>query len=468
MIKPNVLVIVAEDVGVGDYECYNNKTYIPSPNITNLAKNGVMFTNAHATAALCAPARYSLLTGNYPRRQQGGLGGKWGFDVPSAIAPQQQTIANLLKPHGYRTAIIGKTGIGGFLYEKTNDGDVDFTKPMLDGPNTWGFDYSLAIPRGHQWLPFMFVKNGMPTCNPEELLRGKEAFDMFHKFGCQNGGDSKGMDYADPKFNLKEIGEKLLCGAENFLDSTDNSLPFFIHFCCDGAHTPYCPPDFIRGNKIKGITGGNSRADMVYETDVLAGELITILKKRDLLDNTIICFTSDHGASPKEKNANGNLRGGKNNIFEGGLRVPLIINYPAKIAKNSIKDELVCAMDIVPTILELANVNIPSDQCLDAKSLIPLVLSSSNDSPPMRKTLRIDCATVLVQHEPNIKGDAVYDGCWKLIFRTDFPVQLYNLNQDPQEKTNLINEPLQKGRIALMSKLREKLRSSPNTRLDPA
>jgi len=467
MKTPNVLVIVAEDVGIGDYECYNDKTDIPSPNIAKIAKNGVMFTNAHATAALCAPARYSLLTGNYPRRQQGGVGGKWGFDVPSAIAPGQQTIANLLKLCGYRTAIIGKTGIGGFLYEKTIDGKSDFNRPMLDGPNTWGFDYSLAVPRGHQWLPFMFVENGIPTCNPEKLLRGEEAFKLFHEFDCRNGGESKGMDYADPKFNPKEIGETLLCGAEKFLDITDNALPFFMHFCCDGAHTPHHPPDFVRGNKIKGSTGVNSRADMVHETDILVGELMTILESRNLLHNTIVCVTSDHGAPPREKNANGNLRGGKNNIFQGGTRVPLIISYPTKIAKNAIRNDLVCAMDIVPTVLELAEVNIPRDQCLDAKSLAPLVLSSGNGMP-IRKTLRIDSATVIVKNEPNIKGDAVYDGCWKLIFRKDLPVQLYNLNHDPSERTNLINDPLQKGRVALMTILREKLMSSPNTRLDPA
>ena len=466
MKKPNVLVIVAEDIGVGDYECYNDKTGIPSPNIAKIAKNGVMFTNAHATAALCAPTRYSLLTGNYPRRQQGGVGGKWGFDVPSAIAPGQQTIANLLKPCGYRTAIIGKTGIGGFLYEKTIDGKSDFNRPMLDGPNTWGFDYSLAVPRGHQWLPFMFVENGIPTCNPEKLLRGEEAFKMFHEFNCSGGGKSEGMDYADPKFNPKEIGETLLCGAEKFFDSTDNSFPFFMHFCCDGAHFPYHPPDFIRGNKIKGITGVNLRADMVHETDVLVGELVAILESRNLLSNTIICVTSDHGAPPRNGDANGNLRGGKNNIFEGGTRVPFIISYPNKIAKNVIKDELVCAMDIVPTILDLAGANIPQNQCLDAKSLTPL-LSSINDGL-IRKTLRIDDATVIEKPETNIKGDAVYDKYWKLVFRLNLPVQLYNLNHDPSERINLINDPLQKGRVALMTILREKLMSSPNTRLDPA
>ena len=192
-------------------------------NVDSLAKNGVVFTNAYSTAALCAPARYSLLTGNYPNRQRGNNKGQWGFNVKSSIKPEQKTLANILQQKGYRTGLFGKVGIGG-LYNKTETGEIDWTAPMIDGPSNWGFDYSFIIPCGHQRLPLIFLENSIPTCDINTLIRGHQAI----RFAKQNkvvhgSGFAKHigwMDYADPTFDVSTIGEKLLTKVEKFLDTT--------------------------------------------------------------------------------------------------------------------------------------------------------------------------------------------------------------------------------------------------------
>jgi arylsulfatase A-like enzyme len=374
--RPNVLFVIAEDVGLGDFVCYDKNGKIPTPNVMSLAKDGVVFNNAHATAALCAPSRYSLLTGNYPNRQINGNKGEWGFNVKSSLKPGQKTIANILQNNGYRTGIFGKTGIGG-LYNKTENGEIDWNAPMIDGPNNWGFDYSFTIPRGHQWLPLVFLENDIPTCDISKLIRGQQACEIAKQLNCIGGGNEEEfigwIDYVDPDFKIPEIGETLLTKVEKFLDQTDKNKPFFIHFCCDGAHTPYDPPESIRNNKILNVCK-TRRDDMVYETDVLLGELRKILRQRNLEENTIICFTADHGAVSGDK-GNMNFKMGKSTIYEGGVRIPLIINYPKLFLKGVKRDQLVCAMDIIPTILEILQIPMHDDEVLDAKSLVPLLVS---------------------------------------------------------------------------------------------
>jgi arylsulfatase A-like enzyme len=467
----NFLFIIAEDVGMGDYSCYNKERNFQTKNVDSLATNGVVFTNAYSTAALCAPARYSLLTGNYTHRQRGGAAGSWGFDCESSIKPEQKTLANILQKKGYRTGLFGKTGIGG-LYNKTKTGEIDWTAPMVDGPTNWGFDYSFIIPRGHQWLPLVFLENNIPTCDPKSLIRGQESIEFAKQqrvTPCSLATQYIGwMDYADPEFDVSQVGETLLSKVEKFLDTTDNTKPFFMHFCCDGAHPPCTPPETLRGNKILNV-GKDKRDDMVYETDVLLGELRKILKTRGLEENTVICFSSDHGALASTVGIKG-LRGGKCTIYEGGVRVPLIVNYPSKFLQGKICSDLVCAMDILPTFLELIGVNINEDEMLDSKSLIPLLVSNSIE--PNRKYLLINRANGCLDEATGSWGltSSVYDSRWKVIFdrelRMNTPVALYDLKADPLETTNLINQDHLKETINNLSDLRRRLVSIQNTRLE--
>ena len=289
--KPNILVILTDDVGWGDYQCYNENGKIPSPNVDRLAREGMRFTHAHTAAALCSPTRYSMLTGNFPWRGR-EPSGTWGFNVPSQFREGQKSVANLLQGAGYRTAMFGKAGIGGQHAEK--DGEPDFTQPMKDGPRSWGFDYSFIIPRGHQTTPHLFLENELPSCGADKLIRdiGKTG-----KKGKKAKKGDKDSDYSEPDWDKSKVGERLLGGAEKFLDdvqaknaTSGQRAPFFIHFCTDGAHAPYSPAETVRGTPLKGQSYMNEHTDMVLETDVLLGKLFEILQKRGMLDDTVICF----------------------------------------------------------------------------------------------------------------------------------------------------------------------------------
>ena len=486
-LRPNFLVILTDDVGWGDYQCYNPQGKIATPNVDRLAREGMRFTHAHTPAALCAPTRYSMLTGNYPWRGRAAAG-TWGFNVPSAILPGQRTVANLLQQAGYRTAMLGKVGIGG--QHAMKGGQPDFDRPMIDGPVRWGFDYSFVIPRGHQNLPHFFLENERPVCGAEKLVRGT---------GPAN--------YAEPGWDNRAVGGRLLDHAEKFLDDVSDrdkargaNTPFFIYLCTAGAHEPYEPADDIRGAALKGQTRMTGRADMVLETDILLGKLVDALARRGLLDNTLICFTSDNGGIPTERHLGhdsvGGLRGLKSYITEGGHRVPFIVRWAGKIPEGTTRGQVVGTHDIVPTVLELAGVAIPPEQCLDAVSLAPVLLGRSDDSQPVRQALLVQSTdgggafddggnkggpltgneTARNENEifvasrrknfPNQSGSggmahAVYCGDWKLTLGIDDePAALYNLAADLAEQHNLLAVPAHAERVTEMTLLYRQMRKS--------
>lgn len=488
--RPNFLVLLTDDVGWGDVQCYNPQSKVPSPNIDQLAREGMRFTNAHTPSALCAPTRYTMLTGNYVWRGRDPFG-VWGFNCPSSILPEQQTVGNMLQAAGYRTAMLGKSGIGGKHTEV--DGKPDFTQPMVDGPKRWGFDYSFIIPRGHQSKPLMFLENELPSCGADQLI------------------GSGGNDYSEPEWDHSEIGERMLQAVERFLDDeAGEDAPFYLYFCSDGAHYPYFPPDELRGTPIKGVTGVNGHLDMVYQTDVLLGKLMEILETRGLLENTVVCYTSDNGGIPEEQHlghdAVGGLRGMKTYIPEGGHRVPFVVRWPNHIPAGTVRDQVVSTFDIIPTALELANAEIPEGQCLDAVSLVPVLTGKQDDSQPVRSTLLIQSHTandfdddgtikggpltgnekwksgkILFGHQPR-EGEtmkdvwarekrlrqgspsdgmshAVYDGDWKLLLSiADEPAALYNLKDDLIESHNLIDSYPE--RVKSMEKMYREIRAS--------
>jgi arylsulfatase A-like enzyme len=498
--RPNIVVILTDDVGWGDYQVYNPQGKIASPNVDRLAREGMRFTHAHTPAALCAPTRYSMLTGNYPWRGR-APGGTWGFHVPAQFLPGQKTVANLLQEAGYRTAMFGKSGIGGLHADR--GGAPDFTRPMIDGPKRWGFDYSFIIPRGHQATPLLFLENELPSCGAGRLVRTNHA---------------KGRptaDFADPDWDPSNIGERLLKAAENFLDDVQakNRLsgrraPFYLHFCTDGAHSPYVPATSIRGTPLQGTTKMSGHTDMVHQTDILLGHLMAALEQRGLLADTLICFTSDNGGIPTEQHlghdAVGGLRGMKSYIPEGGHRVPFIVRWPGKIAAGTVRHQLVCTHDIVPTALELAGIEVPAGQCLDAVSLAPVLLGLRDDTRPVRQHLLVQASPGRdAFNDGGIKGGplspstpprsgkemfardevteakpgkgkrnrnapssdgmahALYEGDWKLVLDiADQPAALYDLAADLTEQHNLLPVPAHAQRVTEMTQLYRQVRNS--------
>ncbi len=500
--RPNILVVFTDDVGWGDFQCYNPAGKIPSPNVDRLAREGMRFTHAHTAAALCAPTRYSMLTGNFPWRGR-APGGTWGFNVPSQIMPGQKTVANMLQDAGYHTAMFGKSGIGGEHAGKS--GAPDFTQPMRDGPKRWGFAYSFIIPRGHQTTPHLFLENELPSCGADKLVRGA-------------GGKKKGQaaaDYSEPGWEHSEIGERLLGAAEKFIDgviaqnrASGRRAPFYMHFCTDGAHAPYVPAESIRGISLKGKTKMSSHTDMVMETDILLGRLMALLAQRGLLEDTLICFTSDNGGIPAEQelghDAVGGLRGMKSYMPEGGHRVPFLVRWPGKVAAAMVRNQVVCAHDIVATALELAGVKVPAGQCLDAVSLLPVLTGQRDDAQPVRQHLLVQSAPGRNAFDDGgIKGGpltgnerkrdtrelfgndeegggkaetrklkrvestsdgmahALYEGDWKLVLDiADHPAALYDLKNDLVERRNLITEAEQAARVKSMEATYRAIRAS--------
>jgi len=509
--KPNFLVVLTDDVGWGDYVCYNPKSKIPAPNVDRLAREGMRFTHAHTPAALCSPTRYSLLTGNHPWRGR-APGSTWGFHVPSQILPGQKTVANLLKDAGYHTAMFGKQGFGG-EHAKLADGNPDFTKPMLEGLRAWGFDYSAIIPRGHQALPLLFLVNELPEVGADKLIQGK----TVQRGVC--------IDYSEPGWDHSKVGARLLDHAEKFLDLHQRErkdAPFFMHFCTDGGHAPYVPADEIRGTALKGQTKMTEHTDMVMEPDILLGKLMAMLEQRGLLANTVIYFTSDNGGLPYERgfghDAVGGLRGKKSFIFEGGHRVPFLVRWPGKVAAGSVRDQFVCINDIAPTLVELAGAKVPDNQCLDAVSIAPVLLGQRDDTQPVRRAMLIDSspgrdvnqdggftdASVVLTREGTVaatrtqapaakaqaraKGKAaakgkgagkrrpadlealpsqgiahaIYEGDFKLMLdvNKDAPAALYDLKHDLVEQKNLIAEPAHAERVKRMEAIYRAIRAS--------
>ncbi len=503
--RPNILVILTDDVGWGDFQCYNPQSKIMAPNVERLAREGMRFTHAHSPAALCSPTRYSMLTGNYPWRAREAAG-TWGFNVPAAMREGQQTVANLLKTAGYRTAMFGKCGIGGEHAHKL-DGSADFTKPMIDGPIRWGFDYSFIIPRGHQNTPHLFLENELPVCSADKLVK---------RDGKKGGADA---NWSEPDWDAAQVGTRLLDAAETFLNDTlarrsasGVASPFYMHFCTDGAHAPYKPAEQIRGTPLKDQTGMTGHTDMVLETDVLLGKLMAMLEQRGLLDDTLLIFTSDNGGIPAEQHlghdAVGGLRGLKGFIGEGGTRVPFLVRWPSKVPAGAVRHQVVGAHDIVATALEAAGVAIPAGQCLDSVSLLAVLTGERDDSAPVRQQLLVQSSpgrdafddggvkggpltgqevkrSSLELHGKDEDGDkaekrklkrnnpasdgmahALYEGSWKFVLNIqDQPAALYDLKDDPTEANNLLTDSNQSERVKRLERLYRELRATRPTPL---
>ncbi|MBN2505720.1 MAG: sulfatase-like hydrolase/transferase [Verrucomicrobia bacterium] len=505
--KPNILFIMADDIGWGDFQCYNPNGKIPTPNLDRLARQGMRFTDAHTPAALCAPTRYAVATGNYTWR--GRLpGGTWGWNQAPQFLDGQRTIGHILQPAGYRTALFGKLHFGG-VFESGEDGRPDFTKPMKVGPREWGFDYSYVLLGGHQAPPYLFFENNRVAGDPAQVTQLPQ--------GPLNGGivprDGPGL----PDWDSRKVGQALVEKIVAFIDDglarakhDGQRRPFYIHLSTDGAHGPYTPPETILGTPVKDVTRMTAHTDMVYEVDVVVGKLVEALTQRKLLADTLIVVTSDNGGIPTDRahghDAVGGLRGSKSLIWEGGHRVPLIAHWgdgtPAgsKVAPGTVRQQVLGTHDLVPTFAELAGARPGPDQALDSVSFASVLLGQRGDDQPVRQTLLIQsspgrdaftegrgaAATPKAKTKAKRAADkkartqqqrqaartgagtgshgmahALREGPWKLVMNIqDQPAALYNLDNDLAERNNLIQEPAHAERVQRMEKAYRDIRAS--------
>lgn len=489
--RPNVLLLLSDDLGPGDLRCYNPEGKIATPHLDRLAAEGLRFTAAHTPSALCAPTRYSLLTGNYPWRGREPQG-TWGYHGATQFLAGQKTVGHLLQAAGYRTALLGKSNVGGFFEEKAG-GEIDWSRSMRNGAPQWGFDYSCVLLTGHQGPPYAWIEDGRLVGDPARMTRLPK--------GPLNGGHIEAEGPGLPDWDSRQVGATLLEKTGGFLDrhlaqnrAAGERKPFYIHLSTDGGHSPFTPPDEIGGVPVKGATGIAPQADMVYEVDVLLGHLRQMLAERGLLENTLIVFTSDNGGMPRLRqfghDAVAGLRSGKMSIYEGGHRVPLIAwwggaSAPGRLIPGSVSRHLIGAHDLVPTFVELAGGTVPADQALDAVSLASVVTGLQPEDQPVRTQLLLQSGRVIndtiapiaasLRHlpKPGDAGDgriplafALQEGSWKLVIDSDgVPAGLYHLGDDPAEATDLSGRPEQAERVRRMlaeyQHIRRSTRSTP-------
>jgi len=443
--KPNIVFILADDLGYGDVSCFNENSKINTPNIDKLASQGVKFTDAHTSSAVCTPTRYSIMTGRYNWRSTLKKGVLKGYSK-SLIKPDRVTIAGFLKNNGYNTGYIGKWHMGwdwAILndsvkgLDKTNDlyPSVDFSKPVENGPNTHGFDYSYGFCGSLDMAPYVWVENSMPTMVPTKITEGDRPAHW-----------RKGLTSDD--FVHQQVLPQIKDKAVAYItENAKSKKPFFLYLPLSAPHTPIIPT-----KEFEGKSGINSPyGDFVVEVDWVVGEVMKTIEKQGILKNTIIVFTSDNGCSPaanyKQLLSQGHnpsyiFRGHKADIFEGGHRVPYIVTWAGKI-KPAISDKIICSTDFFATAADIIKAEIPDNVAEDSFSFLSALGMESTAA--QRKSI--------VHH--SINGSfALRKGKWKVCFcpgsggwsdprpgskaAKKLPkVQLYDLSTDIAEKNNL-------------------------------
>ncbi|WP_018631158.1 sulfatase family protein [Niabella aurantiaca] len=438
--RPNVIFIMADDMGYGDPHCYNKESGIPTPNMDRLAAGGMRFTDAHSASSVCTPSRYSVINGKYAWKSRLKKEVLWsGYDEP-LIGNHEVTIADLFKQAGYRTAAIGKWHIGiGFL-KKTGYGfvvpkdfhesglkgtrNVDFMTPTFGGPNDLGFDYFFGSAGGQNMEPHAFIMNRYVVGNPDKwrtaktpTVPGTSASEVHEGWMAENWNDTA-------------IGPLLAQEAVRFMESSVAAKkPFFIYFTPVAPHRPCTPAAVARGKSRAG-----ERGDMVYEFDWAVGKVVDKLKKLGIEKNTLVIVTSDNGGTPASDDGNdyghrscGNLKGFKAALYEGGHRVPFIVSWPSVIRRGAVCGALISNLDMMATVSDLIGVPMPEGK--DSRSFAAVLRNPQ--SQQHRKELI---------HHTYSGQYAIRNGSWKLIpGRTAagaWRYELYNLAQDPGEQVN--------------------------------
>jgi arylsulfatase A-like enzyme len=439
-----------DDMGIGDCRVYNQDSSVSMPNLESMARQGMIFTDVHAPAAVCAPTRYSIITGNYPWRGR-NPNGTWLFNMPSQVLPGQKTIGQVLKKAGYHTAFLGKVHLGGKVFSKSTqkpklnmkDGfqDFDFSRKVEDSPASLGFDYAYELPQGIQGSPYIALENGM--------LVGEQSKLREWKTGTYGKSVIEADGFGSPDWDSSKAGPILTNKAISFLNShyAENQSrgirkPFFMYYCSQSCHVPHTPPDELGGEKIKGAST-DPHLDMIVEADVTLGKMISSLKSAGELENTLLIFTSDNGGLSRgargqykgEHNSNAGFRGSKAQIYEGGHRVPFIARWGngkqnSQISPRAVSDSLIGLQDIYATLAELTNQPMNQGDGLDSQSFLSSLLGQKNSLA--RSSLLIQANNGTFHGQQSKKS--VRENDWKLITTKELkPIELYDLDNDPME-----------------------------------
>lgn len=438
---PNIVYILADDMGYGDMACLNPESKIPTPNMDRVCREGVTFTDAHSGCAVCTPTRYGIMTGRYSWRTSLKNGVLYSASPP-LIAPERMTVASLLKQAGYRTACVGKWHLG--LAWPTTDGkeptpeNLDYAKPIAQGPCTRGFDYYFGIPASLDMIPYVYIENDHVVEPATERIE-EATGTSFHRGGP-----------IAPHFRMEDVLPTLTRKAVGCIDrhaQEHAGQPLFLYFPLSAPHAPILPSAEFAGKTDLGPYG-----DFITECDWAVGEVWAALQRNGMERDTLFIVTSDNGAAPVADfpnlyahghNPNYHFRGHKADIFEGGHHIPFVARWQGHIAEGRTYSGTVCLGDLMATAAEIVGTRLPDNAGEDSVSFLPALLGQTSE------TLR----EAVVHHSSN-GSFAIRQGPWKLelcpgsggwseprpdkVSPVDLPpVQLYNLERDIAEKTNL-------------------------------
>ena len=458
--KPNVIIIYADDLGYGDLSCYGAED-IHTPSIDRLAEEGIRFQNAYSTSAVCTPARYSLMTGQYPFRNPDT------FILPGnakcIIDPDTMTLPRVFRQAGYRTGVVGKWHLG------LGDGNIDWNGEISRTPNDVGFDESFIFPGTADRVPCVYVRNrrveGLDEADPIEVSYEAECpFDDIdtyeknpeklrmlssngHNMSVINGvgriGYMRGGKAA--LWRDEDLAEDFLKESLRFIDSSEDT-PFFLLYTVHQPHVPRVPNE-----RFAGATGLGPRGDVIAELDWCVGELLDELERLDLLDHTMILFSSDNGPvlddgyedGAYEQNgthrAAGPLRGGKYSKFDGGTRIPFIVSGP-NLVHRGVSQALISQVDLYASFAHMLGVQPETDSAADSEDMYTAL---TGEDPVGREELMVEdvtCGKMLRRGNwayLSPSEGAPFMGNVRIETGLSMDPQLYNMDYDIGQQTNV-------------------------------
>ena len=463
--RPNILFILADDLGYGDVACYNPDSKIPTPNLDKFASEGMRFTDAHSPSTVCTPTRYSILTG----RMEFRTGFKWVFSGtggPCLIEKDRLTLPQMLGDKGYATACIGKWHIGMTFFDKDDnrikDGgikgvqQIDYSRAIPDGPIHRGFDkfYGTVSCPTTDWL-YAYIDGDRIPVPPTKLLDKSKL--PKHPYGndCRQG-------MVADNFNHEEVDLVFLDKSKKFLEGhvkNNPDKPFFLYHSMQAVHLPS-----FAAEEFKGKTKSGPHGDFIFEMDYVVGELMKTLERLGVADNTLVMFASDNGPevptviNMRKTHAHDGARpwrGVKRDQWEGGHRTPFIVRWPGKVKAGTTSDQLTSLTDVMATCGQIVGAKLPNDAAEDSYNMLEVLLGTQGNKPVRRYMLQQTPTLALSIREGKWKyldhkgsGGNNYDrtGDWGMKQYAlkdtdpDAPGQLYNLQIDPGETNNLYSK----------------------------
>jgi arylsulfatase A-like enzyme len=438
--QPNIIYILADDLGYGDLSVNNEESAIHTPHMDRLAREGMSFSDGHSASAVCTPTRYGILTGQYCWRSSLKDGVLWGYSPP-LIQPTQTTIASFLLDHGYRTGVVGKWHLGlgwhpedqnkpiqqydwNLPYDSVSGSNVDYSQPVTGGPNDLGFEYSYIFPSSLDMTPYLYLENGKATDQPTAFTAGKN-----------QDKDGRGVFWrageVTPGFDFDHVLHHLVSKGVDFIKKEDQR-PFFLYLPLTAPHTPWLPTD-----EVNGTTQAGKYGDFVKLVDNQIGLILQALDQLKLTDNTLVVLSSDNGAhwtdTDKElytHRSNYIFRGMKADIYEGGHRVPFIFRWPGMVPSEVVSDQLLSTTDFMATMAGVIGEKLPAGAAPDSYDLSPVILGK-----PVEGLVRDQ----MIQH--SLDGlFAIRSGKWKYtpVLGSGGFTQPKSITPEPREPTGAL------------------------------